>query len=92
MEGVKLGVFAAQGYQVVVLTKLNNTSVGDNRYAIRVFYSRETVSNNDGGSSLAKLVQRLLNQNFGGVVKSTCRLVKNKYGRVLKEYASNRKP
>lgn len=70
LQLIKLRVHSAFSHQTFVVTLLNYLTVSNDRDSVGVLNGGKSVRHNDGGSSAAKLVQRLLNKYLSGVVKS----------------------
>ena len=87
MRAVKRRVIAVERKQLVVRTALTNTVLRDNDDLVGVLDGGESVSDDDGGSAVAKLLERLLNEDLGRVIEGAGRLVKNEDRGVLEEDA-----
>ena len=56
-------------HQLLVSALLRDLSLGDNGDLVGVFDGGETMCDDQRGAAAAELVQRLLNEDLGGVVK-----------------------
>ena len=87
LECVELFIGAACRHQLLVGAALGDMAVHHDGDLVGVADGGETVRDDEGGASLAELVECLLDEHLGGVIECTGCFVQNQNGGILEENA-----
>ena len=83
---VQLRVHAARGDELLMRAALGDAILREDDNLVRIFDGGEPVRHNDAGAPVGKVVERLLDEHFRGVVERARGLIQNQDGGVLQEH------